>query len=134
MSKSFDCIVAFTDGGVGRWWARFMKKGYKHCFVMYPLELHGEQCTVLLEPSLNYLKTVVFTNTAEEVTRDYCMTNSRIKEVIYCQVDNICLNKYSIEVRTCVTIIKLILGKRWWWIQTPWQLRNKILKSDLVKR
>lgn len=134
MSEHFDCIVVFTDGGKRYWWSRLMKKGYRHCFVLYPLELKGEQHTVLLEPSTNYMKTVVFENSAEEVISDYCIVNKGVKELIYCQVDNICLNKYSIEVRTCVTIVKLILGKRWWWTQTPWQLRNKILKSDLVKR
>lgn len=130
MAEQFLCTVVFTSGIDSYWWLKVLKKGYRHCFVLYPLRLNGENLTVMLEPSTNYMKTVIFQNTIEEILADY----GEITDTIECQVDNICLNKYSIEVRTCVTIIKLILGKRWWWIQTPWRLRNKILKSDLVKR
>jgi len=137
MHEQFLCTILFTNIESKYWWSKFLKKGYRHCFVMYPLSvgdrLFGDEWTVVLDPSTNYLQTQVIQNHIIDVIQTYNF-NIGITEAINCQVDNICLNKYSIEVRTCVTIVKLILGKRWWWIQTPWRLRNKILESDLVKR
>jgi len=130
----FECLVVFTDGSHTHWWSKFMKKGYRHCFLLYPLtwtdELFTEQWTVIVDPSTNYMKTQVITDPPDKVLEAI----GEITEVIKCRVANIDQTKYSIEVRTCVTIVKLVLGQRWWWIQTPWGLRNKLLKSPLVEK
>jgi len=131
MSKTeeeFECMVVFTDGSNQHWWSRFMKEGYRHCFILYPLKTHGglfgEDWCVQIDPATNFMRMMVYTDPIEDVLE----AMQPFSEAITCRVANLDKTKYNIEVRTCVTNVKLMLGVRWWHVQTPWKLRNRIYK------
>lgn len=128
--EEFECWVVFTDGDNVHWWSRFMKKGYRHCYVLFPLKtndgLFGEDWTVQVEPRANILNVKVYTDPIGDTPHGL----GEFTEVIKCRVANLDKTKYSIEVRTCVTTAKWLLGVQWRGIQTPWRFRNKLVKSS----
>ena len=136
---TFLCYVVFVESHLGHWWIPFMKKRYNHCFVLIPVDdgttgLLSKEGTIVVDPGINILKTVLCDHPIKEVIRDLqSALFGGVTEVLECRLANSGQTGYSIEILTCVSLVKLTLGLRWRTTWTPWQLRNKLIRSGIGK-
>ncbi len=103
-------FVFFTD--TNRWYRRFLKKGFGHCYAMI---LDEELNWHVIEPFVNYGK----------------ISNGKHTRLIYShfvkiKVKTTCRVKFFLP--TCAGIIKYFLGVKGWYIFTPYQLWRKLLR------
>lgn len=142
------CFVIFIDSNVWdrspadfypRFWVPFLKRGYRHCSMLIPLYDSGrglfkEEWTLAIDPGLNVMEAIVYDSGVEALIEQYQSDpDVKISEVLECTLENSREIQYSMELLTCVTIIKKLLGRKWRFVQTPWQLRKKLISSGLAK-
>jgi hypothetical protein len=123
-------FVVFTKGEGGYWWSIFTTKKFRHCYLLTPIDFEGRNYTLLLDAQVNYLENVIYTNNINEILK----SKTDISEVYLVSLAKRSSIKYIIEIRTCVTLIKLALNVTWPWVQTPKSLRNKLSKQKNVTR
>lgn len=118
--------VVFTRGEIEHWWSHLTRKDYRHCYMLTPIEYDGCEFSLLLDARVNYLQQTIYTYPVCE----YLDFDEDISEVYLVTLANYPEKKYIIDIRTCVTIIKLALNARWPLVQSPWALRNKLRKCQ----
>jgi hypothetical protein len=123
-------FVVFTQGEKEHWWSFFTHKKFRHCYLLTPIDFEGRKYTLLLDARVNYLQNVVYTNNINEILK----SKTGISEVYLVSLANSTSKRYIIEVRTCVTLIKLALNVTWPWVQTPKALRDKLCKQKNATR
>ena len=122
--------VIFTQGEKEHWWSFFTHKKFRHCYLLTPIDFEDRKYTILLDARVNYLQNMVYTNNINEILN----SETNLSEAYLVYLANSTSKRYTIEVRTCVTLIKLALNVTWPWVQTPKSLRNKLSKQKNVTR
>jgi len=134
-----ECYVVFVDHNIWRPWVPFLKKGYRHCLALIPITPKQEgllsgKGTLLVDSGIDVMAVVLYDMSVEKFILENVISETmEIKEVIKCRLVSSQEMQYSMEVLTCVTVVKRLLGRRWKLVQTPWQLRKKLIKSGIGK-
>lgn len=112
-------LVIFNNT-TGIWWLKFLKPGFRHCFLI----LKTEDGALWVDPlssgiGLETLKT-------HEIDTLAGWYRHQGMQVLSFEVEPKLNKPFSWAPMTCVEVIKRILGLRGWHIVTPWQLYNHI--------
>lgn len=96
---------------------KFLKRGFRHCFVI----LYIDDLWIACDPLKNTLEINSLDLPENFNIAEFYADQGHI--VVCGQHDKMNIGKnFSIEILTCVNIVKRILGIRLFWIWTPWQL------------
>lgn len=137
--EGMECYVVFVDHNVWRPWVPFLKKGYRHCLVLIPITskeggLLSGRGTLLIDSGIDVMAAVLYDmSVGQFILQNLISETMEVKEVVKCRLASSREMQYSMEVLTCVTVVKRLLGRRWKLVQTPWQLRKKLIKSGIGK-
>lgn len=97
------------------WWLRFLKPGFKHCFVIVSCGDHW----VSVDPLSTYtelrcLENKILPEVLDELSKDNI--------VIETLLNHDAVKPQTVGIFSCVSVVKKILGIQNRWIFTPWQL------------
>lgn len=132
-----DAYVVFVDN-TSLWWLKFLKKGFRHCYMIFSLG-KNPQLLIELNPMSNQF--YVFKHTSI-MGCDYIFhlkqkDNVKILPVTIKQSE---LKTAPLGAFSCVEFVKRVLGIHRFWLFTPYQLykfltktknsRKKVLTND----
>ena len=103
---------------------KFLKKGFRHCFVL----INDGQHWVSLDPLLNHTEVQV-----HNVPPSFDLPGwlrGRGLTVIESPVDHAHRKPAPFMLFTCVEAVKRVLGLHAWHVLTPWQLYNHLTKTQ----
>lgn len=114
-------------------WLRFLKRGYRHCFVI----LNDGQRWISFDPMAHYSEIIV-----HDIAPDFDMPQwlaAREHTVMEVPQSNICIKAAPLAFLNCVESVKRVLGIHAFWVFTPWQLytylkRSAAPQSDLKQK
>lgn len=115
-------LVIFSDN-TGLWWLRFLKAGFRHCFMI----LETDRGYVWLDP-LSQRFTVKLLDGVEYGTLKRWYEN-RGMNVLSVDVNERGNAAFPLGVMSCVEVIKRVIGIRDRMIWTPWQLYQNLKKN-----
>lgn len=120
-------LVVFS-GRTGVRWLRWLKPGYRHCFVAVDDGI--EWLTV--DPLLHRLEVRASgLPSAFDLAAEYRRLALDVIEVVPAAVP---LRRAPLGLFTCVETAKRLLGVRARWVLTPWQLRRRLLAAAASPR
>lgn len=112
----FQILVVFVGHTECRW-LRWLKQGFKHCFVA----LHKGDRWIICDSLKNYLELTVLI-----LPQNFCLSQFyRHRGYAVLGGRGPCLKAeedFKLEILTCVSVVKRIIGLRSFWTLTPWQL------------
>ncbi len=115
--KAFVVFTGQTD-----WpWLRWLKPGYRHCFVL----IHDGAHWLSIDPMLNHTEVQV-----HNVPADFDMAGwlkDRGHRVVRAQLCRAHQRPAPFMMFTCVEAVKRVLGLHDWRIITPWQLYRALM-------
>lgn len=117
-----EVYVVFVDD-VTIWWLRFLKKGFRHCYLL--VELDDGMTWLEVNPMSNrlFLNVYKFVN---EVEYTRVVENFFDVKVIKAEAKNVGLELAPIALFTCVETVKRVLGIHDRMVITPYQLYKKL--------
>lgn len=129
--------VVFVDN-TSLWWLKFLKKGFRHCYIIFQLG-NNPQLLIELNPMSNQF--YVFKHISH-LGCDYIFhlkQQDNIK-IIPIDIKQAELKTAPIGIFSCVEFVKRVLGIHSFWLFTPYQLykfltktknsRKKVLTND----
>lgn len=118
-----EAYVVFVDN-VSLWWLKFLKKGFRHCYVL--LKLNGGSHWLELNPYSNQLilKEFWLGKRSDELVLFNENKNARICKV---KIEDAPLKCAPLGFFTCVEFIKRIIGIHSVMVITPYQLYKKLM-------
>lgn len=120
-------IVCFSDALRPRW-LRLLRRGFQHCAVCVELSTRR---WVAIHPLAN--GTLVDEVTAEDdplasPAEGWIMPAAVLLTVVHAPIDR----ELAWRPYTCVEEVKRVLGRRWPWVLTPWQLYRALRQEGAV--
>ncbi len=110
-------LVMFCDS-TSLWWLRFLKPGYRHCFVAISMDAHW----VVYEPLLNRTEiTLIPSMSANEVRSGFQAMGCTVQDACVLKVSSIS-RKTILRPYSCVEAVQRILGMSARAVYTPYQL------------
>ncbi len=120
-------LVVFS-GSTGVRWLRWLKPGYRHCFVAVDDGI--EWLTV--DPLLHRLEIRASgLPSAFDLAAEYRRLALDVIDVVPAAVP---VRRAPLGLFTCVETVKRLLGIRARWVLTPWQLRRWLLAASAAAR
>ncbi len=122
----FSEVYVFFEDANSIWWLRFLKQGFRHCFVL--LISREQKVAILLNPRSNQFDVQIFHNCdSDSIIRNFSLVDSRT--IIRTHLTQAPLKSAPIMFFTCVEFVKRLLGIHSISIITPYQLYKKIKNS-----
>lgn len=120
-------LVAFA-GDTDIWWLRFLKTGFKHCFIV----LIGEQCSVVVDPLCFRTEVCVlpFTDT-QRLKGIFEANNYKVIETYIRKPEKV---RWSMGLFSCVEVVKRLLGIHGLSIVTPYKLYKYLKNTQNEKK
>lgn len=124
--------VIFQDGHERRWWWLFTRRGWRHCWVIYPIfypapGLLADEYTAKIEHGLDGLDHDIWWMDPETVAQGFLEIG--VTAVVVIRVDSRTKCRYlRAEALTCVSAVKAALGLNAWWVQTPHGLFRYLMR------
>lgn len=120
-----EVYVVFEDAD-SIWWLRFLKKGFRHCFVL--LISRENNSAILLNPRSNQIDIQFFSHCdSDQFIQSYASICGRT--ILRVHLGHAPLKTAPVMLFTCVEFVKRILGIHNFSIITPYQLYKKIKNS-----
>ena len=116
--------VAFT-GKTDIWWLRFLKKNYRHCFVV----LNDSKLWMSIDPLAPYTNIQIY----DHIKSDFDLPDwlrGQGYEVVSARLNKTHKRPAPLMFYSCVESVKRIWGLHAWHVITPWQL-YKYLKTAI---
>ena len=118
--------VVFTDETTVRW-LRFLRPGFRHCFVMVG---DGEKW-VSIDPLLSRIQIMIHDAPAIIDIIKYLRESDHVVVSVNLSLADCSL--YQPALLHCVSVVKRIIGVRSYRVQTPWQLYKFLEARRLSK-
>ncbi len=113
--------VVFS-GQADRAWLRFLKPGFRHCFVL----LHDGRHWLSFDPLLNHSEVLVHYHLSDDFDFPGWLEN-RGERIVPASLCRTRANPAPVTLFTCVEAVKRVLGLHNWFIFTPWQLYRHLI-------
>lgn len=125
-NNGIDKLYVVFEDNTTLWWLRFLKKGFRHCYILAVLE--GGASLLELNPMSNQIIIKFYDNlkTWEYIANLSKNQNRRICEV---RIASAPLKCAPAMVFTCVEFVKRVLGIHQFSIITPYKLFKVIHSS-----
>ncbi|MGD9637844.1 MAG: hypothetical protein AB7U85_02140 [Alphaproteobacteria bacterium] len=120
------CLVVFS-GDVSKWWLRFLKKGFRHCFIT----LGNGDLWLTIDAMLHKTDVII-----QPVCGDFDMASWYLEQgftVMATSLKDVPLVSAPLGFFTCVEAVKRVLGIHNFRIVTPYKL-YKFLLSEKNKK
>lgn len=125
VEHEIDWWIVFTDSGRWNVWDVFTSKGFRHCFAF---RWDGYNW-ILIDPLGSWLEVQVMPYTHEDNVPQMMIELGH--KVLYVKKNR--ENRFILRgIMTCVNIMKHLLGVKSWWIITPKQLYNYLVRENYV--
>lgn len=111
--------LVFTDANQGRWWARFLEPGFGHVSIL--ILLHGQW--TLIRPLYGFTDVVSCPYQEGDIPQTMICDQQAL--IIPVERDNSEDLRGLVGLQTCVSTAKALMGVRWPWIITPYQLYKR---------
>jgi len=122
----FSEVYIFFEDANSIWWLRFLKAGFRHCFVL--LVSREQKVAVLLNPRSNQLDVQIFHNCdSDNIIKSYSLVDTRTTVRVH--ISQAPLKCAPLMFFTCVEFVKRLVGIHSFSIITPYQLYKKIKNS-----
>lgn len=115
-------LVVFSENS-GMWWLRFLKAGYRHCFVI----LETDRGCVWVDPLSNSLTIKMLEG--YELAGLLQWYRQMGMKVVRVEVEHVKSKPFTWAPMTCVEVVKRLIGLRDCLVLTPWQLFNELNKN-----
>ncbi len=131
MSTTFNDVVrnlkawVVFSGQADRPWLKFLRPGFRHCFVI----LHDGQHWLSFDPMLNHIDLQVHSHVPDDFDLPGWLRR-RGQRVVKAPVDHSHKNSAPVSLFTCVEAVKRVLGLHRFFILTPWQLYCHLKKKS----
>lgn len=131
--KRFTAYVVFKGAEHRRFWRIFTRRGWRHVFVVIPVYfpepgLAAIQYCQIINPTMEDLRADVVYKPADQVCAD--LLDDGATCVIRFPVDQKFTGRYIPRgLLTCVSLVKALISVDAWWILTPEQLANYLLRN-----
>lgn len=116
-------IVFYEARAPLAWWTRWLDQRFAHVEVWWHI---GDDYWVAVRPSYHYLSCDVMHGSPRE--GEGGVTRTR---VLRCRRDKV-TPMMPFGMKTCVTVVKAVVGIRAAWVMTPRQLYNYLSKKAVV--
>lgn len=132
--NNFSKGYVIFEHDVSLWWLKWLKPGFRHCFVVLEYENHkGERLWLELNPMSNQFYALLHDSRLE---KDYLLAlmadiNMRILEFEFRLSPLKCA---PTGIFSCVEFVKRVLGIHSFFIITPYQLYIKIKKMKNCRK
>ena len=116
------CLVVFS-GQVSKWWLRFLKKDFRHCFIT----IGNGRIWLTIDSMLHKIDIII-----QPVAGDFDMEKWYISQgfkVLKATPSKIKLVSAPIGLFTCVEVVKRIIGIHDFRIATPYKLYKFLLNE-----
>lgn len=115
-------LIVFSDN-TGQWWLKFLKPGFRHCFLILRTERGG----IWLDPISNGISLYPLEDfEVSKLAKWYRLNGMR---VLTFKTRPSSHKPFFWAPLTCVEVIKRVLGVRDWRIFTPWQLYQHLKEN-----
>ena len=121
-----EALVVFSPE-VQLWWLRFLKKGFKHCFVV----LSNEDNLVVIDPLRN--RTEICVMSAFPLDRMQILLEANGYITVRTRINHNMNNAVSLGIFSCVEMVKRLLGIHKASILTPYRLYKFLNKDKNMK-
>lgn len=125
LSQTFDYAWVIFQNQNSLWWLRFLRRGFRHCYILIPLE---ENSFLELNPGSNQLFVTLHRFGAGYDYPAYLSSCSGVK-VCAVSINEAPLHCAPWAPFTCVEFVKRFLGIHDFKVITPYQLYKKIKNS-----
>lgn len=122
-SQNAKAFVVFV-GQADLPWLRWLKPGFRHCFVI----LRDRGQWISIDPLLNHMEVQV-----HHVPDDFDMAGwlqDRGHKVVQADICRSHERPAPVMLFTCVEAVKRVLGIHDWRVMTPWQLYRKLAEAQ----
>lgn len=117
-----EAYVVFVDN-VSLWWLKFLKKGFRHCYILF--KLNGGSQWLELNPYSNQLMLKEYW-LREGSNNLNLLYNEKDIKICKVKIENAPLKCAPLGFFTCVEFIKRIVGIHDVKVITPYQLYKKL--------
>lgn len=132
--KKTDVLVIFVDHTDCKW-LKWLKPGFRHCFVA----LNSGGQWIVCDSLKNKMEIEIFDFPDEfNLARFYLDQGYTVLSGL--RIEKKMSKNIKMEITTCVTIVKRLIGLECYWILTPWRLfcflknpQNNIGRWRLIK-
>ena len=119
--------IVFT-GQTDRWWLRFLRPGFRHCFVI----VNDGQGWLSLDPMLNHMEIQIHRDVPGAFDLPAWL-RERGHHIVPGRMDHTHVTPAPFSFFSCVEVVKRILGLHKLFIFTPWQLYCHLQKTNKTK-
>lgn len=121
--NGFTSLYVVFEDNVSLWWLRFLKPGFRHCYLLFTLE--DQQKLLKINPMSNQVSIQILTlDSVSEVIHN--LEREPFKTICRVHIHPAPLKCAPVMPFTCVEMVKRILGIHDFKIITPHQLYKKI--------
>lgn len=113
-------FVVFEDPIEPRWFNRFLKKGFGHCYAM----ARSEEYWLIINPTLELIEFELRSVGSFKTAHEYAGEHAVVVEIDVSLRPNV--SSCSIGLMTCVDVVKRIIGLRGMGVYTPYQLYRRL--------
>lgn len=121
INSEHSAIIIFT--AADRWFLKALKPGYEHCIILYPVSTGY----IMIEPMLNGME-------LREVKREAVAHLLDLAGKEQCSILASRINQRGTKLSvpsffSCVEVAKRLLNIQAFWVITPYQLHNHLIKT-----
>ena len=120
------CLVVFS-GQVSRWWLKFLKKDFRHCFVT----LGNGELWLTIDAMLHKVDVVIQPVAGSFDMQKWYEANGF--KVLKVELNKVPLIPAPLGLFTCVEVAKRILGIHNFRVTTPYKLYKFLLNAKYMK-
>ena len=124
-----NCYVVF-EHETNIWWLRFLKSGFRHCYILLPLSGSKSQW-LEINPMSNQICFFLHCDSFQNEYIHYLEKFSGIK-IVPVTLEAAPLKVAPIAPFTCVEFVKRVIGIHNRWIITPYRLYKFLNKFKIV--
>lgn len=118
--KYFDCGYVVFEGETNLWWLRFLKKGFRHCYLLLKLSTQPKQW-LEINPMSNQICFFVHSNSLNFNYLHHLKKKENVK-IVPVRFQQAPLKAAPLAPFTCVEFVKRVLGIHDISIITPYKL------------
>lgn len=117
MNLKKTALVMFCDS-TSLWWLRFLKSGYRHCFVAVPMDDHW----VVYEPLLNRTEITLIPHMSQHEVEQGFKSMGCVVTPAFIATSQLSSHRTIWRPYTCVEAVRRVLGIPPKTVWTPYQL------------
>jgi hypothetical protein len=123
MGEATYCVVFYESQGLSTWWTKWISKRYAHVEVWWHL---GDDYWVAIRPNYCYMTCDVMHGAPR--VGDNGVSQFHVVKALRKRTSPM----FPLGMKTCVAVVKAVIGLRAAWVVTPRQLQHYLSKKAVI--